>query len=488
MHWSALILASIFVGASILIAPEFAWIILGILVGIVLLGFPAHVWIIVAILITSFSRLFVATGFVPPLVNYFHFPLILGAAFTASARNSPSNSLTQITSSMRTGIIGLFVVSIVSWLINGGEFLRPLLTYLILMEPFLLIYALLKTPLKLQTTSRMWKLILFIAFLQMPLGLWQAFSQGFGDPVQGTFVGLGQGASAAGAIALIGALIIATRILLKEGHYPLAIGIIAIVALLLVPILSDAKYVLAAFLVGILLILVSKSLVRPARLIFIVLIVIFTITIAASYYPPLKMIWDPGTAKIIISRKFIPVQLFLEHSWYSPWAWLIGFGPGNTFSYVALQAEGGIGNPDSPIGRIGLSLTEITREAMNLSFRPEVGFATPYLVFVERTSAVWQIWSSWLGVWGDLGFLGLGFYFWIWLLLWRSLAKFPSWQTISARAILLMALLMGAIYRWLEEPNFMIVVALAVGLALVSSEEINKAQDTPGMYPTKIKG
>jgi len=459
-----LIFTAIAMAFFLVTVPEVAWILLGILAGITLLNFPVYTWVIVAFIIASFSRLVSTLELAPSIINYFHFPLAFGAAFIASTKR---NNFHVIARRVRTGVLLLLGLSVVSWLVNGGEPIRPLLFWIIIVEPFLLIYALMKSPPNQHGISHLWKLTLFVAFLQVPIGFWQAFSQGLADPVQGTFLGLGQGAGAASTVALIGVVVILSRVIFKVNRRRRNLFyIVAAVLLLLVPILADAKHVLAAFLISVLLVLMNKNLIN-LKIVVLGAMIFLVLSIAASYYPALQLIWNPQAAWIVTVRKLEVINIFIKYSQDAPWAWLIGFGPGNTFSYLALQAEGGIGNPESLIAQVGLSLSKITEDAINTSFATGIRSGMYYL-FVERTSAAWQIWSSWSGIWGDLGCLGFGVYAWLWLLLWKTLGRSASWQEISGKVVLLFALLLGTVYRWLEEPNVMIIVATVIGATLVS--------------------
>jgi hypothetical protein len=87
------------------------------------------------------------------------------------------------------------------------------------------------------------------------------------------------------------------------------------------------------------------------------------------------------------------------------------------------------------------------------------------------SSSVWSGIASWLALFGDLGFLGLGLYLWMSLILWRHLTAKHRWPVGVAKAVLVMAGLLGVVFSWLEEPGFTLLAALVVGLGLIANEK-----------------
>jgi hypothetical protein len=102
-----------------------------------------------------------------------------------------------------------------------------------------------------------------------------------------------------------------------------------------------------------------------------------------------------------------------------------------------------------------------------------------------RVSSPWSPISSWIGLFGDLGLLGLGIYVWMARRLWRELPKRHAWGVQTAKACMVMAGVLGLAYSWLEEPAFTTWVALIVGLALLPDRGNADAQDSPRSYVIK---
>ncbi len=60
-------------GVAIAKAPIVAWVFLGALTGLLMFQLPIYAWLSSAVLAATLSRWFVATGFIPPILNFFHF-------------------------------------------------------------------------------------------------------------------------------------------------------------------------------------------------------------------------------------------------------------------------------------------------------------------------------------------------------------------------------------------------------------------------------
>ncbi len=443
-------------GVAIVKAPPVAWALVGALMGLLLFQFPAYVWVSAAVLAATTSRCFVASGFVPQLSNFFHFPLTVGAAVVVARSAAPQRPVAQ---SLAIGCAVLLCLSFVSWLFNTGEVLRPFLNWLVFLEPFLIIYALVRVPLPSARERSLWKLALAIPFAQFPLALWQALSRGIGDHVQGTFLGMGAGHHVAGAVALTGTLVCVARGLSSAAFRQKLAWLVAGVVLLIVPILADAKQNIAASLPAVL--MLTSMFVRFRRTGLVIALPIFALALlgASLYYPPLRQITDWSQMRDIVENKERALAIITDRLSATTGGWLFGVGPGNSVSRVALMGMESYLNSASPVALLGLGTAPLTREVWGMR-------TSGSLIFSSVSSGI----SSWGGLLGDLGLVGLGFYVWMGWQLWQHLKKRRGWETAAARAALVMAGILGMLYSWLEEPGFALTVALIVGLALNTSE------------------
>jgi hypothetical protein len=443
-------------GVAIVKAPPVAWALVGVLIGLLLFQLPSYVWVIATVLAATTSRGFVATGFVPQLSNFFHFPLAVGAVLVTAQSGVLKRPVAQ---SLAMGCVALLCLSFVSWLFNTGEILRPFFNWLVFLEPFLIIYALVRVPLPSARERSLWKLALAIPFAQFPLALGQALSRGIGDGVQGTFVGMGAGHHVAGAVALTGTLVCAARGLSSDTFRQRLTWLVAGVLLLIVPILADAKQNIAAFLPALFLLISTFARFRRTGLIVALPIFGLVLLVAYSYDPSLQRIVDRTVMSDVTENKQEALAIITHSLSATPGSWLFGVGPGNSVSRVALMGMESYLNSDSPVTLLGLGTAPLTREVWGMR-------TSGSLLYSSVTSGI----SSWGGLLGDLGLVGLGFYVWMGWQLWKHTKKRRGWEAAAARAALVMAGILGTIYSWLEEPGFTLMVALIVGLALNVSE------------------
>lgn len=455
LFWGVAVLVALICGASIAVAPTIAFFLLAVCGLGLLIGAPLYLWVGAALLAATTSRVFVSFLGIPAYLNFLHFPLVLAAAGFAALK---SKSTSGVARSLRDGLVALFVLSLVSWAINGGEFARPLLNWLVLCEPYLLIFAILKLPQDPRVIGRLWGVVLFAICAQLPLGLWQVVTVGWADHVQGTFVGMGAGAHVAGALALVGTLILLVKGVLEVRLGKRYLWLLGAALLFLLPILADAKQVIAAAVPAVVVGIATCSRVNRIRAGMGVLLLALLVFLGFSFYGPLhRMGLDQDLLARGLTAKFEGIKIVSEEASGHWGSLLFGLGPGNTVSRVALLTAGGLVNSDSLVQRLGLGLHPVTKKLL-IQNRTE---------WISTQSSLFSVISSWLGLLGDLGLLGVGVYVWMAFRLWGATRGRLDWQASSARGILLMAGLLGGLYSWLEEPGFTLVVGAVVGLALI---------------------
>ena len=451
---AVVLLAGAIIGATVVGAPGLAWALVGIAAAAALLLSPPHLRITAVVLAATCSRLLVATGLISSFANFFHFPLALGVALIAAVE-SPRHS--RLRRSLALGMFGLLLVALSSWLINGGDVLRPFLDWLVFSEPLLILYAIIAMPPVSARLRFLWGLVLVIPVAQAPLAVYQLFTLGLGDAVQGFFIGMGAGAHVAGAVSLIGSLVCVARARSKGNMGSVAAWLLGAVALFLVAIIADAKQVVMAFLPAAVLVVLV---IRRRRIAWVMIAVpIFAILLFAvfSLYQPLQKALDWALINRGAQGKVDAFALIagrLSTAWTQ---WLVGLGPGNSVSRVALMGLETIVKPDSPVYLLGLRPSATTLQLWNLTVSNRL-FAS---------SSAWSFISSWMGLLGDLGLAGLGIYAWMLALVWVNLHGRPGWEPAAARAVLLMMILLAFFYSWLEEPGYTLTAALVIGLGSV---------------------
>jgi hypothetical protein len=310
----------------------------------------------------------------------------------------------------------------------------------------------------------LWNLILGIALLQVPLGVWQWLHKGRNpDFVQGTFVASGTGAHVAGGVALLGALVAICKGSTLGDFRGKAFLFSIAVPLFGLSVLADAKQAIFCFLPGVFLAILCSTRVSPLKLILPALFTALVFYAAFTFYTPLRQIEDRGLISAGVDQKLNGLSAITSKLSNHPYGWLFGLGPGNTVSRVALLTPDIDLSDKSVVALLGLKTSPITLELVRTT-------RSSYL----STSSAFSSIGSWFGLLGDLGCLGVLAYLWMVQSLWAGLSRGRSWHSASAKGGIIMAGLLGGVYVWLEEPGFTLILALISGLAIASNLNRNK--------------
>ncbi len=453
---------ALFISASLVLQPTLTWLAIAGLAALLLLRLPPYLIASAAVVAAVFSRLFVAWGITPSFLNFFHFPLSLMAAFIAVL--SSARSTARVSNRLSIGIAAFGLLSLLSWMAGSGEILRPVLGWLLFVEPFLVLYAMIKTA-PLGKVSMLSNLAISLAVAQIPFSFWQATTLGLGDLVQGTLVGHGAGAHVAGAIALMGVVAI-VGLVLSEGNSGCRSILMStlIIPLFAVPVLGDAKQTVMAFIPSLAVLLWGQEKIRLRGLLaggFIAVLIL-----AAGYlYEPLRMVTNLDLVLAGLGGKILSYEVIATKMLESPATLLFGLGPGNSVSRAALAAQEGYIR-SLPSGLVNLQLSPVTTEILSST----AGF------YLFASSSVWSGVSSWLGLFGDFGLLGVAIYAWMLWVLWKILGRGRSPWAYVGKTVLIMGVILGAVFSWLETPEFTLPWALYISIGLLSQNHENSSR------------
>lgn len=442
-------LVALGMGLAIGSDARWLWVFAAAAAGALSVLLPTDAWIFGALALAVCSRVFSAMG-APATINFIHFPLVGAAVVSALVQQGPAPRVAR-----RLGwyILALGGVIVTSWIVNGGEFLRPVLTFALLAEPFLLVFACVRRPPNVPGTERDWIIIITLCMLQVPLGFWQLLRFGGGDPVQGTFMGQGTGAHVSGAVALLGALVCIAAVTRPSRRYSrVPLGLTAAV-LLAIPFVADAKQVIVAYIPSAIILLLATG-VSPIR--FVAASIIAALVGWGGVYlnRDLRQLVDYQIVSSGLEAKLAGAEALAGALWRDPASIALGLGPGNSVSRVALMTSEGLANAGSPVASLELKTAPFTREFF-------WGTSANYM---SANSSAWSGASSWLGILGDIGVVGLAVYLWICWILWTE-ASMGSGRSL-ARAALVGAALLGGVYSWLEEPGYMLPLAAILACTL----------------------
>ena len=456
---AGLALLILLTGSWVAKAPVKAWLVLLAAAGLVLFRVAAVYWIVAAVLMATLSRLLGAISG-PHFLDFMHYPLVIGALVVALAKGATPS----VAKPLGIGLGAFLLTNVLSWILNDGEFIRPLLDWLVYAEPFIVVYVLLAAPPTERMSRTLWKLILGLALLQVPLGVWEwVRASGEADFVQGSFIGSGTGAHVAGAVALLGAMIAICRASVAVDSRNKARLFTLAVPLFTLSVIADAKQVIFCFLPGVLWAILCAARVSPFKLLLPALFTSFVFYAAFNLYTPLKMIEDQGLISAGYDEKLAGLSAIASKLSSPPVKWLFGLGPGNTVSRVALLTPDVDLSAKSSVALLGLKTSPVTRELVAAMRSSDL-----------YTSSAFSGVASWFGLLGDLGVIGVLVYLWIVRLLWGGLSQQRDWQSASSKGAIIMTGLLGGVYVWLEEPGFTLLVAMMTGLTLASHFACNE--------------
>jgi hypothetical protein len=454
----AICVSALLLGASLVIAPRLAWGIAALPLAGVVLSLQPCWWLALALCSATLCRAVAGLGLAPAEINFLHFPLVLAAAAMAALFGDSDSRSSR---ALGAAVVLLLFVSILSWILNTGEPMRPLFNWLVYAEPLLAAYVLLKAPPTSGSRVLLWVLVSAVIFVQVPAAILQFQSGGRADEIQGTFIGQGAGAHLAGALALLGVIMCAARAVTATAIVR-AGWLLAACALFSVPIMADANQAVVSAAPGLLIVLLAAGNRRLSTVLLPGLAVACILYGAFLIYPPLQRIANSRIIEQGIAGKWAGTKIILDEMALSPATMLFGLGPGNSVSRVALMSVDGHASKNSPVARLGLQPSPITLRVLSKT----------QANYFWSSSSAWSAISSWLGLLGDLGLLGSALYLWAALQIWRVTAQVNTWHAQVARGGMIMAAILGSVYSWLEEPGFSLMIAIIAALSASQHQSV----------------
>lgn len=416
--------------------------------------------LIIAFATVFFPRLFDSVGFPPP-INFVHFlmvPFACGVAlFKTRTKNRNQISISKELLSALTILLG---VTIASALVNDAGVINVFLEFLLLAEPYMFLLAIVSIPMSqtLFTKFRSWiiKFTYFHIFLALTqkvlldVSIMRATTMGVKeDNIQGVFYLSGGGHVIAASVSIAFGL----YYFISVKTTPLWLRTSIFLAAFLQLLFADAKQVLLFSLVSWVLLILSnvkdigktiQYVIGAALVLTILLWCMQNLELFRAFNTWIRPeIYGPqGEATLLKTAAFRVIPSYYE----SPLNSLFGLGPGHT------------------VGRLGGWMLP---KYSNL-FEP-LG-ATIHPASQKVWDAVWASWLGpassmfsplfgWAGIWGDLGFLGLGAYSYLLLIVWQRLCLDDF-----SKFLILNVVVNGFIFTQMEEPGYMLFVTALIGL------------------------
>jgi hypothetical protein len=398
-----------------------------------------------------FPRILDALG-APSVVNFLHFAAI---PFTCSLAISKTKTRNQKQIFISKGILlGLFIligVVIASALLNNAGLINAILSFLLFGEPFILLLAIISIPMSIDRIEwfRLW--IMRFALVNLFFGLVQGpvlqLNLRNPDYVKGVFLGQGAGHVIGASVSLTFA-----AYFFMTARRPFWIRAGVVLASLIHLLSADAKQVLMVFLVSGLLLLLTKlknvgELVKySVSAILIIFVFVWCIQNVPAFdafntWMRPEIYGSDGEATRL---KLSSLRIILDYE--TPLNWFLGLGPGHTVSRLGGWMLREYSDLLAPLGSTTHPASEAVWSAVGASWLgDQSSFFSPFF--------------GWMGIWGDIGFVGLGVYLGLASLIWRYVCLDDL-----CRFFLLNVFVFGLIFSQMEEPGYMLFVAVILGL------------------------
>lgn len=421
--------------------------------------------ILIAFATAFLPRLLQSIGF-PSVINFLHFLVVFSVCGIVIFTNKIKNSRQIHASySILAGLFFLLISVLVSALFNQAGIVNAILDFFLLAEPFILLLSILCLPVKVQIASRLRKWIFVFSCINLALGILQGpilrLHLQNPDYVKGVFIGQGSGHVVGASVSLTFAIFY-----LLTAQKVFWIRLSVFLAAFTHTLYADAKQVVLVMVLSGVLILLTRftNLMQFIRLLLLFAIVMTIFILCVQNIPAFSAfntwlrpeIYGPdGEATLL---KMASIRIISGYMISNPIHYLVGLGPGHT------------------VGRLGGWMLNEYSDLLN-----PLG-ATTHPASKEVWKAIGNSWLGdqssffsplfgWAGIWGDLGLLGLISYLSLAYVAWNHLCKSLS------HFYLLNVGVFGLVFSQMEEPGYMLFVAMLIGLRWHENESfLNKAR------------
>ena len=414
--------------------------------------------ILLAFATAFFPRVIESAG-APAIINFLHFvtiPFTCGSALLKS--RTKNRKQIAIVWSIISGLFLLLTVMFASALLNNAGVINVILDFLLLGEPVILLLATIVIPMMPKNLEKFRTWLIRCGFINLFLAFGQYIlfvilrrhpKPGNPDYIQGVFYHSGAGHVVSASVSLTFSL----YYLASAKTVPLWVRLAVAFAAFVHMLISDAKQVIAVFLVAGMLLLLTKlkDVGEAIKYLSGAIALAFIFIWCTQNIPALdgfntwarpEIYGSEGEATLLKTASLRIIPSYFE----SPLNWLLGLGPGHT------------------VGRLGGWMLDIywnLLEPLGATQHPASSavWAAVGASWLGDQSSMFSPLFGWAGIWGDLGFLGLGAYLFLAWLVWRYLCL----DDLS-RFLLLTIFVFGLIFSQMEEPGYMLFMATILAL------------------------
>lgn len=416
--------------------------------------------IIFAFAIVFYSRIICSTLGIPSIVSHAHF-VVIPLVFWIILTTAPTKDAKQIklTYYLLSGLFLFFTVIVASALWNQAGFINAIISFMMLGEPIIFLTAIVSIPMSAASYLKIKRWLMWSALINFVLAAMQKplidadklYAEGFNgtDGCGGVFFVSGAGNYVSASVSLAFALYF-----FNDKKIPFWIRLLALIASFWQLLFSDSKQLILAYIIAwiLLILLNSQDLSKTIRLM--IGIIIFGLVFfwciqniegfsSFTAWARPELYETDGEAWY---AKFYAVRAIIDN-FQSPINWFVGLGPGHTVSRLGAWF---INDYWSILIHLGTTYTSIGLDARSFVDR----------FWLTYSSSLFSPIFGWAGIWGDLGLFGLGAYLYLAYLVWQNFGL-----DSSLKVTLLSVLVLGFIFTQMEEPGYMVSIALLLGLA-----------------------
>lgn len=411
--------------------------------------------VMIAFCSAFFPRVLLLLKF-PSIVNLLHLgivPLVCGLVL-AKTRVKDQHQI-DIALQLMLALFIFFTVNVASALLNGAGLINVIVNFSLLCEHFLLLLAIIVLPIIPQNLVRLRALIVFASFTNMLFAYTQKYAlnlhlrQGLEDNIKGVFINQGAGHVIGASVSLTFGI----YYLVSAKKVPIWIRIMVFLLAAQHMVMADAKQVILVFGIAAVFFVFTKlsSVIDGIKYVTVIILLAGIFYWCTQNLPSFSAFntWirpeiygADGEATQLKLATFRIVPTYYD-SWLSP---ILGLGPGHT------------------VGRLGgWMLREYSTLLMPLGATVHAASgAIWYAVgtsWLGNQSSMFSPLFGWAGIWGDLGFLGLGTFLYVWWVVWHRICI----DDLS-RYLALTILSFGLIFSQMEEPGYMLYAISLIGI------------------------
>lgn len=415
--------------------------------------------ILVAFATAFFPRILESMG-APAPINFVHFVMVPIVCLLVYLRSrNISRQQRRLMQAILVGLYLYFAFSTASALLNRAGAINIFLNFMIQSEPFLVLAAIISIPFTAETLGQFRRWVLGFGLLHLVLALGQFVGLHTGlmtysrmtldDNIQGVFY-LSSGGHVVGAtVAFVYCMFY--YVTAKEAGFILRALVLG--AGIFEVLVSDAKQVLLVGAIAWIVLIISRTtdIKKTIKYTVLATVVLYGFywciyNVEIAYLSTFRTwirpsIYGPnGDATV---QKLLPINTIPEY-YTSILNWFLGLGPGHTVGRIGGWMIRDYASLLNPLGATRHPVVQVFWDYWGDSYL-DSSFFSPFWGFA--------------GIWGDVGLLGLGVYVGLWWLLWTRVCLDDM-----SRFLLLNVMVNGFIFTIMEEPGFMLTIAVLLGL------------------------